>query len=106
MIHLILPFCIFQNSDEFQNLAETVSTPKLMISDSDCAVAAESEVVVRRNALESLLFLISLYYTVSIEYPKSCNCTFTYVQKEIFQIPDSRKVPAKLVNFVTKLGTQ
>lgn len=83
-----------------------VSTPKLMISDSDCAVAAESEVVVRRNALESLVFLISLYYTVSIEYPKSCACTFTYVQKEIFQIPDNRKVPAKLVTFVTKLGTQ
>ncbi|XP_071823564.1 uncharacterized protein [Apostichopus japonicus] len=93
-------------SNEFQKIAESVSTPKILISESTCAIAAESQVVKEGDSVDSLIHLISMFYVVNIEYPRSCNCTLTYVQKEIFEITDNKKVPAKLVTFVTKVASQ
>ncbi|XP_071837197.1 uncharacterized protein [Apostichopus japonicus] len=93
-------------SNEFQKIAESVSTPTVIISESTCAIAAESQVLKEGDSVDSLIHLISMFYCVNIEYPRSCNCTLTYVQKEIFEITDNKKVPAKLITFVTKVASQ
>ena len=73
-----------------------------MLSSS---IVAEKQVLfeVDGGMLEATMHSFATYYVFMFEYPPSLNNFFTYLQKCIFNIPDSRKLPTSIITFVNEL---
>ena len=48
--------------------------------------------------------VVSLF-AFMFEYPKAFKNLFVYMQKYLFNIPDSGRLPSSVITFINKLGT-
>ena len=75
----------------------TVGDPRLLLV---CEGIVLLETIKFSEAIE---LLFGLYYILNLQYPMSCECTYTFFQKHIMNVQDAYKVPTRLVSFVEKL---
>jgi len=49
-----------------------------------------------KSTLDALLVLYTVYYSLWLEFPKSCECVYKYIAEELFEQHCDRKLPDKL----------
>ena len=69
-------------------------------------VVADYQVLFQINGgiVEAVVSLFACYYVFMIEYPKSLKNLFIYLQKCLFNISDTIKLPTSVITFVNKIG--
>lgn len=52
---------------------------------------------------EALITMLLLYFVCNVEYPKECLNVFLFLQRYIFKVYDSARLPITLLQFLNKL---
>ena len=66
-------------------------------------IIGESEVLVEAEEFLSVsAALFSIYYTCDVEYPKSLDATYKFIQNSILKLPGG-KIPAKIISLSDSL---
>lgn len=69
---------------------------------SDVHIYIDGKPILRgRNVLDTILLLSATYYSLWLQFPKSCECTFKFLEVEIFEENTGNKLPAKLVRLMS-----
>ena len=68
-------------------------------------IVADHQMLFQVNGgiVEAVVALFACYYVFMIQYPVSLNNLFLYLQKCLFNIPDSQKLPTSVITFVNSL---
>ena len=56
-----------------------------------------------KNVLDSIL-LVAVYYSLWLEFPKSCECTYKFIEFELFGQKKGSKLPAKLLRLLSEVS--
>ena len=111
LINEFLPICLQSITSPSKFAAGLVDSPHVVVQGDAFHPASESlihingEPVLRgKNVLDAPLLLITVYYSLWLEFSKACECTYNFIEVELFGQRKDSKLPAKLLRLLSKVS--